>query len=355
MQATGQLNDDERPTFWAELEARIDQKGMTKSQFAWELGISPQGLSSWKERNQIRRQCLPQISSLLDWPEITETCLQKTYKVKVINGRPSTPQNIEPNKFLAVLRKSNRSYRSHEKYYKQYAKQSLQVLDALGENGFFAFSSCTTSPYEFEPSPEGNTIATAIAKAIDRGVLCLYIRPTNLGVQYYTKEWGYGRVVEHSEAVKEMEGFRDRVKRDLVRGVGKQKYSSAKAEAAVYERMDQCYVKTSPMWMPGVGLSMMGQFHARELNARMAITLPGGKFGGLLIYPQYYALEFRFARFLRKVVLDACEQLAQPDEERPIQLLVSDQHRKSLGIFYNRYSQILRTVSSIVPPDSALR
>ena len=63
------------------------------------------------------------------------------------------------------------------------------------------------------------------------------------------------------------------------------------------------------MWMPGVSLSMIGWTHARELKARMTISLPGARFGGMLVYPRYLTLEFRFMRFLRAVVLEACKEI----------------------------------------------
>ena len=70
------------------------------------------------------------------------------------------------------------------------------------------------------------------------------------------------------------------------------------------------------MWMPGVSLSMIGWTHARELKSRMTISLPGARFGGMLVYPRYLTLEFRFLRFLRAVVLEACKEI-QARQGRP--------------------------------------
>lgn len=353
----GSSKNRENSDFWGELEERLRVARMTKAQFSKRLGISPQGLSTWRERHQFRRQCLPIAAEVLGWPALDEDAAVKVFGLAIIEGRILSQPNGELDPFHAALRQANRAYRRIEPAFQKYAKHTLTVLDTLGEGSFFAFSSSTTSPFEFEKTPEGRNIALSVAQAISRGVLCLYIRPTAKGVAYYTRSWGYGRVVEYEEAVKEMKNFRSLVKNDLMRGVGDRKIPPAEAERLVYERLDQCYVDRSPMWLPGVGLSMFGQFRSRELTARVAISLPGGRFGGVLLYPQYYALEFRFGRFLRKVVVDAYRDLKASREDTPdgrVHLLVTKEHRRSTERFYERYSQLLRTVISIDPPDSAL-
>lgn len=349
-----------RTAFWAEIGRRVRDARMTEAQFGERIGISPQGLSSWKRRHHFRRQSLPMAAQLLKWPELDEDSAQKQFGLELINGRVSSRGQATPDKFIKALRQANKSYRRNLGAFSRYAKQSLPVLDALEEGGFFAFSACTSSPYEFEKTDEGRAVSLTIAAAINRGVLCLYIRPTEKGGAYYTRRWAYGRVVKHEEAVKEMEAFRAQVKADLQAGVGHAGPGASKrtpqdAERLVYERLDQCYVDRSPMWMPGVGLSMLGQFRAPELTARMAITLPGGKFGGLMIYPHYYLLEVRFGRFLHKVVLDACKEvkaMQQNDTLGRVQIIAnSKQHQRLIERFYERYSQLLRMVSSIEPPS----
>ena len=343
--------------FWAVVEKKLLLAGMTKAQFAERLGISPQGLSSWKQRNQFRRACLSTAAELLGWPELDETSAVRDYGVTIMGGRVQQANKGEKDEFLQALRSVNKSYRKNIIYFNRYSEKTFPVLDSLQEGGFFAFSACTSSPYEFEKSEEGRKLARSIAKALVRGVLCLYIRPTAKGVSYYTKRWGYGRVVEHDEAVKEIENFRGQVKNDMTRGLCGEEILPEDAERLVYERMDQCYVNRSPMWLPGVGLSMFGRLRSHELTARIGISMPGSKFGGVLIYPQYYAIEFRFGRFLRKVVLDACREIKSPKNDATdgrVQLIIPESRKKELERFYERYSQLLRSVSSIDPPDSAL-
>jgi hypothetical protein len=346
---------DNRVMFWAELETRIRAAGMTEGKFASLVGISPQGFSSWKERHQFRRGSLAKAARILDWKELDEDSAEKIFKLKLIAGRITPGARHDADDFVKALRGINMSYRRNIISFKRYADLSLTVLDALGVGGFFAFSGCTNSPYEFENTTDGARIAKAIAKAINRGILCLYIRPTEKGVAYYTKRWDYGRVVQQEEAVKELEGFRILVKKELRSGAAGTQRSASEADRMVYEQLDQCYVDRSPMWMPGVGLSMFGQFRAPHVTARMAITLPGGFFGGLLIYPHYYVLEVRFVRFLHKVVLDACREVRALQDDSThgrVKLIVSSkQHIKYTDKFYKTFSKILRNVSSIEPPS----
>src|SRR5262249_48596355 len=161
-------------------------------------------------------------------------------------------------------------------------------------------------PYEFENTPEGHEIALGLARALCRGALCLYIRPNEEGVSYYRDTWGYGQLVYQEHALAEIAAFRSLLKGWMVRGEvpGQPRIAADEADRILHERLDQCYVGRSPMWMPGVSLSMIGWTHERELKVRTTISLPGARFGGMLVYPRYQTLEFRFLRFVRAVVLE---------------------------------------------------
>jgi hypothetical protein len=113
------------------------------------------------------------------------------------------------------------------------------------------------------------------------------------------------------------------------------------------------------MWMPGTILSMIGWTYARELKARMTIGLPGARFGGMLVYPRYLTLEFRFMRFLHAVVLGACKELlAHRDgrSEGEVQLIPPQDENalRQMERFYERFSRLLRSVYSIEPGEGAL-
>ena len=173
-------------------------------------------------------------------------------------------------------------------------------------------------PYEFENTPEGHEIALALARALCNGTLCLYIRPNEEGVSYYRDTWGYGQLVYQEHALIEIAAFRSLLKGWMIKGEvpGQPRIAAAEADRILHERLGQCYVSRSPMWMPGVSSSMIGWTHARELKSRMTISLPGARFGGMLVYPRYLTLEFRFLRFLRAVVLETCKEIQAGKEGR---------------------------------------
>jgi hypothetical protein len=180
-------------------------------------------------------------------------------------------------------------------------------------------------------------------------------------VSYYRDTWSYGQLVYQKDAIEEMAAFRTLIKGWMVRGEveGQPKLSVAEADRIVHERLDQCHVTRSPMWMPGVILCMVGWTHARELKARMTIGLPGARFGGMLVYPRYLTLEFRFMRFLRAVVLEACKEVqarAEGRTEGQVQLVLPEDQKyaKSIERFYVKYSHLLRSVYSIEPGEGAL-
>jgi hypothetical protein len=70
-------------------------------------------------------------------------------------------------------------------------------------------------------------------------------------------------------------------------------------------------------------------------------------------------LEFRFMRFMRAVVMDACKKVqarAEGCTEGQIQLVRpgEDKYAKSIERFYVQYSHLLRSVYSIEPGEGAL-
>jgi hypothetical protein len=104
---------------------------------------------------------------------------------------------------------------------------------------------------------------------------------------------------------------------------------------------------------------MVGWTYARELKTRMTIGLPGARFGGMLVYPRYLTLEFRFMRFVRAVVLEGCKEIqarGAGHSEGQVQIILPDDEKnvRSVERFYTRFSHLLRSVYSIEPGEGAL-
>jgi hypothetical protein len=345
--------------FWNELCRRLHEGGRSESWLARRLNVPVQTLSSWKQRNQFRRACVPRLGELLRWDGLDEQAAAEL-GVELLEGRPPDDR-LDAHPTEEALRRVNREYQVAEKTFRRYAGHAPRVLESLGENGFYAFTAPTNTPYEFEQTPEGHAIALALARALGKGALCLYIRPDEEAVSYYRDTWSYGQLVYQRHAVEEIAAFRSLLKGWFVRGdvEGLPRMAAAEADRILHERLGQCHVSRSPMWMPGVCLSMIGWTHERELKARMAIGLPGARFGGLLVYPHYQTLEFRFMRFLRSVVLDACDEaeaLKQGRADGRVEIVVppGEGRLDEVGRFFQKYSQVLRSVYSIEPPREAL-
>jgi hypothetical protein len=347
-----------RAKFWRILSGHLARLDKSESWLARRLNLPVQTLASWKQRNQFRRTCLPQVGEVLHWEGLDEEQAARL-GVELIAGKPAA--KVGTHLTEETLRRINREYRIAEKTFTRYAGHTLRVLHTLGENCFYAFTAPTNTPYEFENTRDGHEIAVAIAKAICQGTLCLYIRPNEEGVSYYRDTWGFGELVYQDHAVEEMAAFRAQLKNWMVRGQveGQPKLSGSEADRILHERLDQCYVTRSPMWMPGTILGMIGWTHARELKARVTIGLPGARFGGMLVYPRYVTLEFRFMRFLHAVVLGACKELlarrdGRTEGEVQLVLPVEEYNLKQIERFYERFSRLLRSVYSIEPGEGAL-
>ena len=352
------MHDCDASPFWIELKRRLVKINRSESWLARAIGVPVQTLSSWKARNQFRLGCLIQLVRALDWEGLTVEGAT-SLGVELIETIATVKAGTHPTE--EALRRVNKEYRIAEKAFVRYGGQALRVLRTLGEDCFYAFSAPTNTPYEFEDTRDGRAIATAIAQALCQGALCLYVRPNEEAVSYYRDTWGFGELVYQKHAVEEFTAFRALLKTWMVRGEveGQPQWSTTDADRVLRERLDQCFVSRSPMWMPGTILGMIGWTHARELKARMTIGLPGARFGGMLVYPRYLTLEFRFMRFLRAVVLEACKELQLHREGRTgghVELVLPDDETILLQIegFYDRLSRILRSVYSIEPGAGAL-
>ena len=351
-------NADGLSEFWTEVIRLLRRVNKNESWLARRLGVPAQTLSSWKQRNQFRRACLEHLGELLHWQGLNE---ESAVQLGVELIETKVPAKVETHPTEYALSRINHEYRVAEKTFKWYPGHTLRLLHTLGDHCFYAFSAPTNTPYEFENTPDGHAIAVAIAKALCQGTLCLYIRPNEEGVSYYRDIWSYGQLIYQQHAIEEMTAFRAQLTAWMVRGEveGQPKMSAAEADRIVSERLDQCYVTRSPVWMPGVSLSMIGWTYNRELKARMTISLPGARFGGMLVYPRYLTLEFRFMRFLRAVVLEACKEIQARREGRTqgqVELILPEEEKKlrSIERFYEKYSQLLRSVYSIEPGEGAL-
>ena len=201
--------------FWTEVVQLLARAHKNESWLARRLEVPAQTLSSWKQRNQFRRGCLDQLGELLHWDGLNEE-LAGGLGVELIESRVAPKVETHPTE--EALRRINREYRVAEKTFKRYAGQTLRLLHTLGEHCFYAFTAPTNTPYEFENTPEGHGLEVAIAKAICKGTLCLYIRPTEEGVSYYRDTWSYGQLVYHKQAMEELVAFRAQISGWMVRG-----------------------------------------------------------------------------------------------------------------------------------------
>jgi hypothetical protein len=183
------------------------------------------------------------------------------------------------------------------------------------------------------------------------GALCLYIRPDKERVAYY-ESWNLKELVSYEQSVEQIGHFRARVKEWLTDGVFGYPLGESEADRILYERLQQCYISDSPMWMPGVGLSMVGRLYDKHLTTRMAISLPGGEFGGVLLYPHYPLFEHRFREFVGKLVSDACVEVKARKKGRSRRKIGIDNNYDYIDFtesFYMKFDQLIRTVTRTDP------
>ena len=134
---------DGASSFWEDLIGHLAAMQKNESWLARRLGVPVQTLSSWKQRNQFRRACLPHLGELVHWDGLDEESAARL-GVELIEGR--VPAKAESHPTEEALRRINREYRIAEKVFRRYAGHTVRVLQTLGENCFYAFSAPTNTP-----------------------------------------------------------------------------------------------------------------------------------------------------------------------------------------------------------------
>ena len=194
-----------RAEFWAELIRHLAAIKKNESWLARRLEVPVQTLSSWKQRNQFRRACLPQLGELLHWEGLDEESAARL-GVELIEGR--APAKAESHPTEEVLRRINREYRIAEKMFRRYAGHTAACSRRSART-----ASMPSPPARIRPT-SSRTRRTATRsrwpspRPSVEGTLCLYIRPNEEGVSYYRDTWGYGQLVYQEHAIEEIAAFR---------------------------------------------------------------------------------------------------------------------------------------------------
>ena len=115
------------------------------------------------------------------------------------------------------------------------------------------------------------------------------------------------------------------------------------------------------MWMPGFTLALVGWETHEEVCSAMTLSLPGRHFGdGVLIYPLYYTLAYRYVRFCRELCAQTIHALQPPHgrdgrrKARPqihLNVQVDHEHRNSAETlaFFQALDALLRAVKMTEP------
>ena len=300
-----------RTPFWDEIEERLkgaDAGLNSMKALANALKVPEGSLWPWKHEGRFPRALLPEMIGALPWPELTEELAEQLQVEWIENYRPRQPSHSVPREkpepplspFEQELQVADREYMEFRKACERYAEHTARVFGALDGQSYFAFTSCTTMPYEIRRDvDQGEQTAEAIARAIAKGVLCLYIFPTRKGARYYSKGWGFHETYTHEQYRLRMNTLRERLRRILHRDG----LTAADADRRIAASLNGCFVNRSPMWMPGVGLSIAGRrLFGSEID-RVMVSLPGSRFGGILVYPNYEIIQIRMRRFVRQVAV----------------------------------------------------
>lgn len=361
------MKDDFRSKFWAKFHEHCEKKRLSRAEAARRLSVEYSTFCGWIDRNQFRCTLLPKLEEILGWP-VSEREAQRL-GVALIN---SAPQDRPPKKRISeVLQHIQKRYRGMQKTLRSYAALSNRLFGSLAEGTYFIFSSSTVHPLEFlaaRPHDEQSAAIEAnrrsMAQAVLNGCLCLYVRPSKLVTDYY-RAWEYGQLTTPQEVKRGFATFETfTINEGLREGRDGGPLSAKEVRQRVRSRLFQCTIDKCPMWMPGFALAMIGWVAHEEVRTAMTLSLPGRHFGqGVLTYPLYYTLPYRYIRFCRQL----CEQAIhahQPSHSRDdrrkfnpkthLNVQVDHEHRNSAETlaFFQTLDAMLRAVEMAESPPA---
>ena len=176
--------------FWRELDGRLARLEKSESWLARRLNLPVQTVASWKQRNQFRRACLPQLGEVLHWEGLNQE-LAAHLGVELIEGK--APARVDTHPTEDMLRGSTASIVSPKKSSHATPATRYGCCKPLEK-----LLLCVLSPDQYalrvrEHSGWPRALAVAIARAICQGALCLYIRPNEEGVSYLPRHMGFWR------------------------------------------------------------------------------------------------------------------------------------------------------------------
>lgn len=361
---------DDLCAFWQEVErqrTRKNERRLSLNGIAKRLNVPVGTLISWRKRGQMNSYFLKELLRILHWP-LAEDDPIITMGVHLFYNEPSQ-RKTGLHEFVDKLRKAGDAYVADcLPKLKRYSGHSQEAVNALGEHCIFVYTSVSVTPHEFEDASysgrtsaggahqeeeQGREIGHAIARALLNGAHCLYIRPDRERVAYYEK-WNMQELISYERSVEQIGHFRARLRKWFADGTFGYPLGESEIETLLYGRLQQCYVNDSPIWMPGVGLSMVGMLYDRKLITRMAISLPGGEFGGVLLYPHYPLFEQRFGEFVGKVVSDACVAANEAKKSHPKRIkniIINQSHAELTASFYTAFDQLIRAHARTDPAE----
>jgi hypothetical protein len=354
--------------FWDQFHAMCRQKGRSRASVANKLGVNYATFCGWIPRRQFRRDLLPRLEECLGW-KLSEREAGRL-GIELIDSM-ARPQPLK-KPVSQVLAKINSEYDRLERSLRRYATLSNLLFETLSEGTFFVYTSNTVSPFEFlspalhsEAAQAIEATRRSVARAILNGCLCLYVRPSRYATDYL-RAWRYDQLMTPEEVKSGMAAFEQFVVREAMQGAALgNRLSEREAVERVRRHVLQCTIDKCPMWMPGFALAMIGWMSYEEVHTAMTMSLPGRRFGGILCYPPYYTLRFRYLGFCRQLCEQALARLqpgaggeAKQQSKRrtwvSVQVDKDHRERSEAMAFFKQLHRMLRAVriadAPYVPP-----
>jgi hypothetical protein len=300
--------DPGKPPLAEVLREKLAEQKRSLAWVARQLQVPDTTVRTWFDRNRFPEAQLKQLLELIGW-RLVDGGLG-VYNCRV--ARPYRASEGPPQSTLAAaFCELDRRWARVRPALERLSGGIELLFRSMDRTSLFVFYSATVSPKEMEDLADQRWPACLSESLLNGGTL-VYLRPGEETNKYFYRDWGFRRVLTRDQCEKEVEELRGRVEKWLQDERGE---DAGRARALVRQRLLQYYCDDSPFRAAGFTIGMFQhQADGGTICRRMTVRLPGS-FGGILYLPEYEVFEYRFSRFVHRVLDEQEPQLRGEDRK----------------------------------------
>jgi hypothetical protein len=280
----------QHPTFKVAIEQALRRKGWTIKRLAGAVGVKHATLRTCMRRNRFKASAAAAISAQLGLAASADEVLEKF----ALEGDGFIPEREAAEQKGTVPAWVANMGRESERLRRQFLKGLDEYCTGarlMKEGDIQVVMTETVTPIEMEYGKEGIALRRAIAEAISRGALFLYLRPHADLIKANAAAWHFARTVSYDQSVQEVDALRTWIAQYLQEH---KKMGAEEAAAAAATATPQYYMQSNAFFAAGFSMSLLHTFD----DSGAAVTLSSVRVPGTagIVVTKNEVFEWRLIR-----------------------------------------------------------